>query len=65
MYKKMYHLMFNAATDALRLLEEGNVWDAKKVLMDAQCEAEEIYISAEEDEEDNVRFLFPSATDIP
>ena len=57
MYQKMYHLMFNAATDALRLLEAGNIWDAKKTLMDAQCAAEEIYISAEEDAENAVRIL--------
>lgn len=63
MYQKMYHLMFNAATDALRLLEEGNVWDAKKVLMDAQCAAEEIYISAEDG--DAVIHLPPPLEELP
>ncbi len=45
MYKKMYLLLFNVITDVLALLETGNVWDAKKLLMNAQSEAEEIYIS--------------------
>lgn len=59
MYQKMYLRMFNAATDALRLLDTGNVWDAKKTLMDAQCDAEEIYISAEEGEENDTPHLPP------
>lgn len=52
MYKKMYLLLFNAITDALRLLETGNVWELKKVLMNAQSEAEEIYISWDGDEDE-------------
>jgi len=53
MYKKMYLLLFNAITDVLELLEKGNVWDAKKILMNAQSEAEEIYISWNGDIDDN------------
>lgn len=52
MYKKMYYILFNAITDVLKLLETGNIWDAKKRLMDAQCETEEIYISWNGDEDD-------------
>lgn len=55
MYKKMYHILFNGITDVLEMLETGNVWDAKKALMEAQCQAEEVYISwngSEEDKED-------------
>jgi len=52
MYKKMYLLLFNAITDVLALLEKGNVWDAKKVLQDAQIGAEEIYISWNGDTDD-------------
>ncbi len=63
MYKKMYLCMFNAGTDALEFLEAGDVEAAKKRLMDAQCEAEEIYISAEDDEENeegNAMVILPS-----
>ncbi len=59
LYKKMYHRLFNVITDALRLLEAGNIWDAKKLLMDAQCETEEMYISYEDDKEsDNIVEIF-------
>ncbi|MBD5153632.1 MAG: hypothetical protein HDT15_00780 [Oscillibacter sp.] len=51
LYKKMYHRLFNAITDALRLLEEGNIWGAKKLLMDAQGETEEMYISYEDNKD--------------
>lgn len=51
MYKKMYFRLFNAITDVLALLEQGNIWDAKRLLMEAQCATEEMYISAEDDEE--------------
>ena len=51
MYKKMYLHLFNAITDVLGVLEKGNIWDAKRLLMEAQCAVEEMYISAENDEE--------------
>lgn len=51
MYKKMYFCLFNAITDALGALEKGNIWDAKRLLKEAQCATEEMYISAENDEE--------------
>ena len=51
LYEEMYHRLFNAITDALRLLEEGNIWEAKKLLMDAQGETEEMYISYEDDKD--------------
>ena len=53
MYKQMYLLLFNAITDALKLLEMGNVWDVKKILLHAQSKTEEIYISWNGDEDDN------------
>ncbi len=46
-YKKLYHLLFNAITDALKKIEEQNYGDAKDLLIAAQQEAEEIYMSAE------------------
>lgn len=51
MYKAMYFRLFNSITDVLEALERGNIWDAKRLLMEAQCAAEEMYISAETDEE--------------
>ena len=45
MYQKMYYHLFNAITDAL---EENDIEKMKKILVKAQQEAEEIYISWEE-----------------
>ena len=46
-YEKMYHLLFNAITDALEQLEKQNFGSAKDLLIAAQQQAEEIYITAE------------------
>ena len=46
-YEKMYHLLFNAITDALEQIEQQNFGSAKGLLIAAQQEAEEIYMSAE------------------
>ncbi|MBQ9719458.1 MAG: hypothetical protein IJV64_02065, partial [Oscillospiraceae bacterium] len=43
-YEKLYHLMVNAAEDALAALESGNIWDARRILTAAEQEAEEQYI---------------------
>ena len=43
-YEKLYHLMISAAEDAIEALEVGNVWDAKRLLIQAEREAEEAYI---------------------
>ena len=48
MYQKMYYHLFNAVTDAI---EENNIDDVKKILIKAQQETEEIYISWEETKE--------------
>ena len=47
-YEKMYHLLFNAITDALEQIEQQNFGSAKDLLIAAQQEAEEIYITAED-----------------
>ena len=47
-YEKMYHLLFNAITDALTQLEAQNYSDVKDALIPAQQKAEEIYITAED-----------------
>ena len=46
-YEKMYHLLFNAITDALEQIEQQNFGSAKDLLIAAQQEAEEVYMSAE------------------
>ena len=46
-YEKLYHLLFNAITDALEKMEGQNYGDAKNLLIAAQQKAEEIYITAE------------------
>ena len=46
-YEKMYHLLFNAITDALEQIEQQNFGSAKDILIAAQQQAEEIYITAE------------------
>ena len=51
-YEKMYHDLFNALTDALKLLETAQqdkaVANAIGMLQTAQQDAEEIYMLAEE-----------------
>ena len=47
-YKKMYLHLFNAATDAIRLLDKGDGNAAKEHLILAQQEAEEMFISEPE-----------------
>lgn len=48
LYKKMYYILFNAMTDALRALEEQNFGLAKQRLINAQQQAEEMFLDAEE-----------------
>lgn len=45
-YETLYHIMVHAAAEALAALKQGNVWDAKCILIDAERKAEEKYISA-------------------
>lgn len=45
-YEKMYHILFNAITNALRELEAGRAEEAARLLMKAQRETEELYIEA-------------------
>lgn len=47
-YAELYHLLFNAITDALEMMESGNLDAARALLVRAQQEAEELYIAAEE-----------------
>ena len=45
-YEKMYHLLFNALTDALEQMEKQNLGSAKDLLTTAQQKAEEIYMES-------------------
>ena len=46
-YQKMYTTLFNAITDALRLMEKGDSAEATALLKQAQQSTEEQYINAE------------------
>ena len=45
-YEKMYHLLFNAITDALEQMEKQNLGSAKDLLTNAQQKTEEIYMES-------------------
>ncbi len=46
MYKKMYILLFNAITEALK---ENNIENIQRILKDAQCRAEDVCINSDEE----------------
>ena len=46
-YQKMYTTLFNAITDAIEKIQQRNCAAAEKILIQAQQETEELYISAE------------------
>lgn len=45
-FERLYHILFNAMTDALRKLEAGEPLEAARLLMEAQRRTEELYIEA-------------------
>ena len=45
-YEALYHMMVHASEAALAALETGNVWDAKRILVEAEQSAEEQYIES-------------------
>ena len=45
-YEKMYHLLFNAITDALEQMEKQNLGSAKDLLTTAQQKTQEIYMES-------------------
>ena len=45
-YEKMYHLLFNAITDALEQMEKQHLGSAKDLLTTAQQKTEEIYMES-------------------
>ena len=48
-YQKLYHMLFNAITDALEAMSRGEPLQARLLLIRAQQDTEEIYISAGDD----------------
>ena len=46
-YTKLYHLLFNAITDALEQMNAQNFGSAKETLVSARQKAEDLYITAE------------------
>lgn len=48
-YEKLYHIAFNAATDAIRFIDAGDCAAARETLVKAQQETEEIYINTADD----------------
>lgn len=53
-YKELYFLLFNCITYALEAFEQGDQDRAKKILIQAQIQSEEIFIS---NSESNVKRL--------
>ena len=49
-YQKMYTLLFNAITDAVDQLEQFQPGKARTLLIRAQRAAEEVYISAQDED---------------
>ena len=47
-YEALYHLMVDASERAIEALERQNCCAAKDILIQAQQDAEELYISANE-----------------
>lgn len=45
-FKKLYLLLFNAITDALRLMKAGLTQEASELLIKAQQSSEELYINS-------------------
>ena len=48
MYKEMYYRLFNAITDAMKLISQERFGEAFSLLENAQRAAEEIYFDGEE-----------------
>ena len=46
-YKKLYFHLFNAATDAIEAITNGDSFAARDILIRAQQEAEDMYLEEE------------------
>ena len=45
-YEQLYHMMVHASEAAIAALQTGNVWDAQRILIEAERAAEERYIES-------------------
>ena len=52
LYRKLYYKLFGILADAVKLLEAGNAWKAKELLIKTQREAEDLYIENADDGEE-------------
>ena len=50
-YQKLYTALFNSLTDAIDEMDAYNFGSAKKILMKAQQDAEQMYLSQSDDED--------------
>lgn len=48
-YKEMYYCLFRSFSDAIEAIEQLNFGECKQILIHAQQEAEEIYVSSEDE----------------
>ncbi len=48
MYRKMYYLLFNVITTAIEEIRKRNYGNAEKLLIQAQQETEELFLSDED-----------------
>ena len=48
-YKFLYHILFNAATDSIWAIDESDYSRARRLLVEAQQRAEDLYINNAED----------------
>lgn len=49
-YKNLYYRLFNAVSDSITAMQEYNYGVAKKILVQAQLECEDIYIDSSDEE---------------
>ncbi|MBQ7895843.1 MAG: hypothetical protein IJ364_04730 [Oscillospiraceae bacterium] len=45
LYKQMYYKLFNAVTDAIEAIDKGELSPARDILVSAQQQTEELFIS--------------------
>ena len=48
-YKFLYHILFNSATDAIWAIDEADYSRDRRLLVEAQQRAEDLYIGNDED----------------
>ena len=50
-YQKLYTTLFNSLTDAIEEMDTHNFGNAKKIIIKAQQDAEQMYLAQSDDEE--------------